>query len=521
MTHCAPYPPPPHPTTHPPLPSHLAPPLPLHTLPLAPHPPPPPSLPPLPSTRPPPAPPPVSHASLNDDCLRAAAHLVSRGEYASLAAVSRAVCLRHAVLSLDQLPPPHAPLPALVHLDQLERRVAAHAAAFVATHGIATLADFEEEVDGALAALCVAPLPTPPPPAQHAEEIDIDDDASAASERGAGRFERFHVGPLRQHPAVRARWRPEEPFAPRGYAEVARHLLHFLAAQPPRRREVDVCLPQFEAYLQREEGASVRQMGVILNPHALPAAVHALRHATHKLAELEVLAVRRALERAHAEEERLMPQGSRRQGKKRRRRRQEDVAEEAVEGEAAEEGEEEEGEAAEEREEAAAEQGGEAETVATLEGAEWMQEEAGSITDAEETEARHESEQGMPLKEEAAGRGAEDEASEEPSGGEVAEADANASGAPNSKLRPTREEADGGGAAASSKLTCRTRLHAAARDSTKAAALPHRLPSSSEATHSLHFSVGSSVLPWSGALPAGPLDPSDRVAVGRWGEALV
>ena len=76
-------------------------------------------------------------AWLEAECLAAAAHLVSCGHYATLAAVTHAVCARHGALAIEHLGGCGSSVGALGWIGHVERTVAAHAACFVATHGIA------------------------------------------------------------------------------------------------------------------------------------------------------------------------------------------------------------------------------------------------------------------------------------------------------------------------------------------------------------------------------------------------
>ena len=207
--------------------------------------------------------------ALNCDCLRATAQIVARGEFATVEAVASAACTLHGASNLEQLGASVASVPTLATLEQIERCVCAYLASFFATHGIATLSDFEAEVVGVLRSHCVRPLPPPPASAlasrgasaANSEEIDIDegsgDDASAEvmpmaqAGEANGAFDRYRVGPLATHPAVRAAWRPAAECWPLSYVDVSWHLLDFLREQQSGRLvgpPVDVDPEAFERW---------------------------------------------------------------------------------------------------------------------------------------------------------------------------------------------------------------------------------------------------------------------------------
>ena len=202
----------------------------------------------------PPRPPPLP---LDSDSRRISASIVARGEFATLDAVVGALCASYRVSQLEQLGVSVASVPALGLLLHVDRIIATCLSAFMATHGIACLSDFEAEVFDALLSTSTPSLSgTPLAP--------------------SGGFSGYQVGPLARHPAVRARWQPAEPFAPLGYQDAAQHLLAFLALQRPHRR-LDVDPAAFARHLAEQTGSSLHQLGIVLVPAALPRVVHALR----------------------------------------------------------------------------------------------------------------------------------------------------------------------------------------------------------------------------------------------------
>lgn len=223
--------------------------------------------------------------SLDDQCRRITSSIVAQREYATVDAVVRTLCGWHRVHHLEQLGASITSVPALSLLWHIEQSVAAYAVAFMATHGIACFKDFESEVVGSLRSTCTASLLGMP--------------------LAADGFDGYLVGPLAMHPAVRCMWQPSQPSSLIGYHDAALHLVAFLSRQRPR---LDVDVAAFGQFLAGETGTSLHELGVVLVPEALPAVVHALRHASHAVAELEVGAARLALEHAQAGERELQQQ---------------------------------------------------------------------------------------------------------------------------------------------------------------------------------------------------------------------
>ena len=215
--------------------------------------------------------------SLDDQCRRIVSSIVAQREYATVDAVVRTLCGWHRVHHLEQLGASITSVPALSLLWHIEQSVSAYAVAFMATHGIACFKDFEAEVVGSLRSTCTLSLLGMP--------------------LAADGFDGYLVGPLAMHPSVRCRWQPAQPSSRIGYHDAALHLVAFLSRQRPR---LDVDVAAFGQFLAGETGASLHELGVVLVPEALPAVVHALRHASHAVAELEVGAARLALEHAQA-----------------------------------------------------------------------------------------------------------------------------------------------------------------------------------------------------------------------------
>ena len=225
----------------------------------------------------------MSRLDLSALCVDAATSLVNRGEYPSVGSVARNVCAAHNVGRLEDLGGSLHSIPALSLLLHIERTVAACADAFIATHGVACLVDFERHVISSLVASCTPPLgagDAVPPPAD---------------------FAGFGVGCLRQHPAVRAHWPLASVYDQScaiGFVDAAQHLVDLLASRPSLssgmptvgRAEVEQCLVE-------ATGHTLGALGIALMPPALPTALHALRDAAHALRELQVAATRRALER--------------------------------------------------------------------------------------------------------------------------------------------------------------------------------------------------------------------------------
>ena len=252
---------------------------------------------------------------LNTLCLQAVADIIARGGYASIDAVVRSVCAWQGVQYLEQLGVSVQSTPALALLLHIEQTVAACAAAFVATHGIACLVDFEREVVSALHVQCVPPL--------------VNERASAVAPSS---FASFMVGPLVQHPSVRAHWplaHACDRDAAIGYAEVAQMALELLVAgpmastarPPPQHTDPAALRPAaLGAHIEQRTGRSLAQLGVMLVPHALPRVSHALRHSAHALRSLEVAATNLALERLHSRPEHaaLAQQRSRQQPSRRK-----------------------------------------------------------------------------------------------------------------------------------------------------------------------------------------------------------
>ena len=223
----------------------------------------------------------------------AAAAGAASGAYATVDSVTRAVCTSHGVLRIEQLGVTIASSPCLSLLLHIEQCVAHHVAAFLSTHGIATFRDLEQQVVSALRSLCTPPLAAP-----------------QGGQPSLTSFDSYGAGPLSRHPAVRAAF--GDGFvssAGLSYSDVAQHLLTFLternlssghrsgAASPA------VDSAAFGRFLEQQAGRSLRELGVVIVPAALPAVVHALRHSTHALAELQVNATKLAVERLHARPE--------------------------------------------------------------------------------------------------------------------------------------------------------------------------------------------------------------------------
>jgi len=161
-------------------------------------------------------------AAVDAACLGAAAWIVARGGYASAEVVSREACASLGVGSPEALGVSAGAVPSLCHLWDIEAAVGTYTAAFLATHGVACLADLEDEVLAVLRSRCMLPLSTrarpPAAPAAGsaangaagvhsssaaAEEIDIDDDSDGDAEPPTTYdFEAYGVGPLSRHPAV-------------------------------------------------------------------------------------------------------------------------------------------------------------------------------------------------------------------------------------------------------------------------------------------------------------------------------
>lgn len=263
---------------------------------------------------------------MNEHCLKAASAIVTRGEYATVDAVVRSVCAAHGVQCIEQLGATVHSLPALSLLLHIEHAVATCAAAFVATHGIACLCDFEREVVSALHAQCAPPLSS--------------SCVTAAQVAAPSSFAGFMVGPLVRHPAVSGRWPLAYAFDPGvalGYVDAAQLALELLARTPAAtsihghgssHRHVGGHVsghdsghgsshgwssatptePVLDAtalgtHIERRTGRSLGQLGVQLAPHRLPAVAHSLRHALHALRELEASATKLALEQLHARPE--------------------------------------------------------------------------------------------------------------------------------------------------------------------------------------------------------------------------
>jgi hypothetical protein len=239
---------------------------------------------------------------LDSDIIRIAASIVAQGEFATVDAVVGALCALYRVSQLEQLGVSVASVPGLALLWHMERIIATCLSAFMATHGIAALSDFEVEVFDALLSTSTPSLGGTP---------------LAPSDGFSG----YQVGPLARHPAVRARWQPAEPLTPLGYQDAAQHLLAFLALQRPHRR-LDVDPAAFARHLTDQTGSSLYQLGIVLVPAALPRVVHALRQATHALAELEVGATRLALDQVHAQQQQQKEQRQWLQQQPRKRPRQ-------------------------------------------------------------------------------------------------------------------------------------------------------------------------------------------------------
>ena len=257
----------------------------------------------------PPRPPPLP---LDSDIRRIAASIVAQGEFVTVDAVVGALCASYRVSQLEQLGVSVATVPGLALLWHMERIIATCLSAFMATHGIASLSDFEVEVFDALLSTSTPSLGGTP----------------LSSSDG---FSGYQVGPLARHPAVRARWQPAEPSTPLSYQDAAQHLLAFLALQRPHQR-LDVDPAAFACHLTDQTGASLYQLGIVLVPAALPRVVHALRQATHALAELEVGATRLALDQAHAQqqEQKEQRQWLQQQPRKRSRQQPPEVADAAA-----------------------------------------------------------------------------------------------------------------------------------------------------------------------------------------------
>lgn len=198
-------------------------------------------------------PPAVWAESVNRSILSVVHEMASHGEYASATSVGSRVSALVGY-AIDQWP--HASLPALTTLKQIERTVATAAAAFVATHGIACFADFEDAVLDMLESSCIPQLRGPCPlslAAEVGEQLQIDSDDAEEVQSGGGDethgFERFGVGPLRRHPAVEHAWGRRVQQAAMRYADAAQHLLDFAMEQPQTRNGspmVEVSNDQFE-----------------------------------------------------------------------------------------------------------------------------------------------------------------------------------------------------------------------------------------------------------------------------------
>jgi hypothetical protein len=234
----------------------------------------------------------------------AAAAMVACGEYATYHAVNQAVCAIHGVGSLEQLGASAHHLPSASLLLHIENTVANYAAAFVASHGLCTLKDFELELVAALNC-------------QRTPGMTVPNSDQAQPVNDPAFFADFGVGPLTRHPAVRAHWGwaaidAYEPSVALGYVEVAQHLLQYLDEQhqlpssscaPSECDRVAADPASFGKFIEERTGYSLCKLGVMVIGHALPATIFALRHATGALADLHIRATKVALEQMQSRSE--------------------------------------------------------------------------------------------------------------------------------------------------------------------------------------------------------------------------
>ena len=146
----------------------------------------------------------MAHAALDQQCRSIVASFATRGDYATVDGVVHTLCGWHRVGRLEQLGASVTTVPALSLLWHIEQSVATYLAAFMATHGIATLADFEAQVVSSLRSTCTPSVLGPLP--------------------SADGFDGYAVGPLARHPAVHVQWQPATPLTPLGYSDAAQHL---------------------------------------------------------------------------------------------------------------------------------------------------------------------------------------------------------------------------------------------------------------------------------------------------------
>ena len=176
--------------------------------------------------------------ALNQWCLHAAIRLVADGQYATIDSVVHCVAQ---LSGFPPLPPHEVPnVPALALMLQIEQSVASYAHAFIATHGVATLRDFEHETVSMLHARCIPPLMAGSR-VQDSTDSSYSGSACGCASDGIGHGSSFHdfgVGPLALHPTVRSIWNTDEIGAPArmpAFVDVAQHLIPWLARQPSLR----------------------------------------------------------------------------------------------------------------------------------------------------------------------------------------------------------------------------------------------------------------------------------------------
>ena len=250
------------------------------------------------------APPP----DLEARCLAATASVVGRGEYATVGAVASEACASYRVARLEDLGASVHSVAVLSQLLQIETMVAASADAFTATRFIACLKDFECELLQTLATSCIPPLTS----------RNSSSSSSSLVSAAPDSFIDFGVGPLARHPTVRARWPRTNTFDSThaiGYIEAVEPLLELLARRPAActgnlasassvAAVAATCveMSELERRIVEASGHPLSVLGVAIMPHALPATLHALRHATQAMRELEAATTRRALERVRQTE---------------------------------------------------------------------------------------------------------------------------------------------------------------------------------------------------------------------------